>query len=156
MTFSQMETTKKGDLGEHIATRYLRQQGWIIYVNDVDAPHPIDLCGIIESQICLFDIKTKARRRNYDDTGMDLSDWYHYHTLQQANPGVMVILIWVDEVTGTIYGRSLNTLSDPSHCHVDGDIIYFNLDQMATIATLTDEEIAQLGGNHATVAVTAA
>ena len=156
-TFKQRIQSRKGEIAERIVDAYLRQLGYMIYSPIVDGPHPIDrICALPNKRLFFVDIKTKKRREKYDDTGMDLQDYYEYNQLMKQH-NIPICLIWVDdhEKEQRVYGRKLETLNKPITIngikyplekpnHSWKGIVYFPLQIMKHLKNLTPIELKQL------------
>ncbi len=81
--FNNKITTKKGNIGEKLIDAFLIKKGCKFYFPGFNGSHLFDrFCyrikkdGTIESFI--VEIKTKPRRNNYPDTGIDLHSYNNY------------------------------------------------------------------------------
>ena len=151
----------KGNIGEQIVEEYLRKRGFVIYKPVVDGPHLTDrFCATVDKKhILLAEIKTKARRTHYPDTGFDVKHYNQYRAAR-AKYRFPVFVYFVDECTKSVYGNKLCVLEKPVTITHKGKqityplkqrgIIYFLQDQyiegcpMKTICELTVEQCAEL------------
>jgi hypothetical protein len=134
---------------------FLRGKRVIPYRPDYDGAHPFDrLCATADKKtIFVADIKTKARREFYADTGINLSHYGDYKHIE-AKYGLRVYLFFVDEKLGEIYGNWLTALEQPielphnkrsiSYPLKQGGIIYFPLAHMTLISPITLEKAKEL------------
>jgi hypothetical protein len=138
---------KKGDLGEAIVDQYLKNKGFLPYRPAFDGWHPFDriLAAPDKSSIYVADVKAKARRNKYPDTGIDMRHFDKYKQISEKH-NMRVFLFFVDELEGRIYGQFLDILAsrDKNYPRAEGSIIYFLLEKMEHIAYLTPEQISQL------------
>ena len=144
---------KKGNIGENIVDQYFGGQGYIIYKPVTDSAHLIDRLYVKDKKKLIFaDTKTKAKRNNYPDTGFDNRHYKDYQMLQEM--GLEVWIFFVDEVEATVYGNTLEKLSEPhivqhngrtlKYPWVCGEIIYFYRDNMIDISLLSQEEVREI------------
>lgn len=151
INFSDRQTTKKGKVGESIVRKYLEDRGWIIYEPQTDAPHAFDKVAIKgKDKVALLEVKTKARRNYYNDTGIDIRHYHEYkHISEKYN--LPIFLFFVDEMLGKIYGNMLSYLEDKIKTS-DGlnypleqkGIIYFPLERMKPIAILDAKTVSEI------------
>lgn len=151
INFNDRTTTKKGKLGEVIVRKYLESKGWIIYEPKTeDKPHAFDKLAIKDKKhIVIAEVKTKARRTHYADTGIDIRHYDEYKLISEKH-NIPVFLFFVDEYKKEVYGNKLSELE--IECVSGGhnyplkqyDIIYFPLDKMITIAELDEEKSVEL------------
>ncbi len=144
-------TVIKGDTGEKIVTEYLIKRGYIPYSPEPVGAHPFDrLCATPDKKhIFVAEIKSKPARTHYPDTGINISHYRDYENIQRAH-NLVVFLFFVDEVSKQIYGNKLSTLVAPREIRHHGQtlkyplqhngIIYFPLEAMKLVGTLTDEQ----------------
>lgn len=148
-------TVKKGDLGEFLVDKFLMSKGMIPYHPNINIAHPFDRLVASKNKkiICIVDIKTKARRNYYPDTGIDKKHYDEY-TFLMKKYNIPVFLFFVDEMEGCIYGNYLHILSQPTDIKYknkllkypleQNGIIYFPLCLMRNIAKLDENEIQKL------------
>lgn len=146
---------KKGDLGEVLVDEFLRGKRIIPYRPDYDGAHPFDrLCATANKKtVFIADIKTKARRKHYSDTGFDATHYADYKFIE-AKYGLRVFIFFVDEERAEIYGNWLSILETPTQLpHGNrtieypwrqGSIVYFPLVLMQPIAPITFEHAKEL------------
>lgn len=155
MSFSELTTTQKGDLGESVVDEYIRSKGVVPYKPDADQAHPFDrLCASSDKKsLYVVEVKTKAKRKYYPDTGFNISSYKDYTNIQEKY-GLKVFVFFVDEESGEIYGGTLDEISKPqlvNHYNKTLDyplkqkgIIYFPVSSMRTIGKIDDEIVCQL------------
>lgn len=145
---------KKGSIGERIVEEYLIKEGFVVYKPITDKAHGFDrLASRDKSHLIIVEVKSKARRNHYPDTGININQYQKYCETERRHR-IPVFLFFVDEMIGTVYGNRLSALSTWGTIEVDGKeilypipdkgIIYFPLSKMITIGSLKDEEITQL------------
>lgn len=154
-----METTpknfntalEKGEYGEQIVRSILEEKGFIVYKPNTEGAHAFDILAIKDKSKCIaMDVKAKARRNKYADTGINLR---HYNVYKRfADKHAMDFwLIFVDEMLGSIYGNTLEKLNEPKK--VDGieypydsnkSIRYWPIRSMIVIYQLNQKERADL------------
>lgn len=138
-------------MGESIVDRYIKDHGFIPYYAGSNGSHPFDRICVTPNrrQIFIAEVKTKARRTYYEDTGINLRNYEEYEYIMKTyNLGFFIF--FVDESINLIYGNYLTKLTEPynsiqhakqiSYPWVDKGIIYFPLFKMNTICKLTPEE----------------
>ncbi len=146
---------QKGNLGERIIDEYLKDNGIIPYVAVFDGAHPFDriIASLDKRNLFIADVKTKARRSHYPDTGIDTRSYEQYRYLMDKY-NMRCFLFFIDEWLGKIYGNFLDVLAQPeviiykekiiNYPLIQRDIIYFPLLKMRIIALLDDETIEAL------------
>ena len=167
MTFRDRLTTRKGEIGERIMERILRERGYEVFrPSDLANGHRIDGIAIKRNnpkQAIICDAKAKPARVNHADTGIDLEHWRGYKALAEAH-NMRAILFFVDEDEGTVRANFLDVL-DQRHWHkssktgrlvrpayplventVDDEIRYYELVDLPIRARLEPQEIAELRG----------
>jgi hypothetical protein len=155
MDWGNRAQVRKGSLGEALVDAYLMTRGLVPYAPVVDGAHPFDrICSLRDkSRLFIAEVKTKARRNKYPDTGINQRHYDEYSHIQERHQ-VDVWIFFVDELLGKIYGNSLSALSMPRSIPHDGrfidyplkdrGIIYFPLEAMKDVAPLTEENVARL------------
>ena len=107
------KTVKKGNIGEEITRQYLESKGYIIYKPLTEGPHSFDNLAIKgKTNIFIVEVKTKPRRKYYNDTGIDIR---HYKTYREVSKkhNLKVFIFFIDEIQGLVYGNDLNNLIKP-------------------------------------------
>jgi len=155
MKWGDKTEVKKSDYGESLIDAYLITKGLVPYKPDADRPHPFDrLCASSDKQkLYVVEVKTKAQRKYYPDTGFNVSSYNDYINIQSKYK-LNVYVFFVDEELGAIYGGLLNYLAEDrkithkgkeiNYPLVKRGIIYFPVSAMRTIAMLNDSEISFL------------
>jgi len=155
--WAERKEVRKGNLGESIVDEFLKAKQVIPYKPDYDGAHPFDrLCATADKKtIFVADIKTKAQRERYSDTGIDLSHYGDY-THIQVKYGLRVFIFFVDEKVRQVYGNWLAELERPyigatrdgkrtvSYPLRQGGIIYFPLVHMQPISQVDYERAQEL------------
>lgn len=148
-------TVMKGDVGEKIIDNFLKDKGIIPYRPIPECVHPFDrLCSNKDGSIVFIaDIKTKARRKYYPDTGIDLCHFNKYQAISEKY-GVKVFIFFVDEGEQRIYGNYLHVLNSKRIIVWDdktleypiksNNIIYFPIQLMRDICSLSKEKTEEL------------
>ena len=84
MEWNDKPQVKKGNIGEKIIDKYFEDQGYIIYKTSTKAAHLIDRLYVKDKKRLIFaDVKTKAKRNKYPDTGFNYSNYEEYQLLQK-------------------------------------------------------------------------
>lgn len=143
------KTVKKGNIGEEITRQYLESKGYIIYKPLTEGAHSFDNLAIKgKTNIFIVEVKTKPRRKYYNDTGIDIR---HYKTYREVSKkhNLKVFIFFIDEIQGLVYGNDLNNLIKPvddkkKYPLVDKGIVYFHLSNMIEIAKLTQEQVEDI------------
>ena len=151
INFNDKQTTRKGKLGESIVRKYMEDRGWIIYEPETDKPHAFDKVAIKDKdKICLLEVKTKARRNFYNDTGIDIRHYLEYKNISEKYH-LPIFLFFVDEMLGKVYGNKLSYLeekiktSDGTQYPLEQKgIIYFPLERMKPIAILDIKSVMEI------------
>jgi hypothetical protein len=136
MTFQQLPTTRRGDVGEVIADRYFDAQGWHSYKPPTGPPHPVDRVLMTKSGIFAVDVKTYARQFSRPSTGIDTADHKKYLTIEDG--GLPVVLFFIDPFEGCIYSGRISQLR-----HVATNVnekTYYPLTAMRFTRRLTEQE----------------
>ncbi len=147
---------KKGNLGEEIVEAYLRDKGFIIYRPiEEQGAHLCDRFCATPDKGCIViaDIKTKARRTHYPDTGFNISHYKQYKAVS-CKYNIHVFIYFVDECEKKIYGNTLEELEKPrtithnnkqiSYPLEQKGIIYFPVAFMKTVSKLTSGQCEEL------------
>lgn len=114
MNFRERETTRKGVIGESLIEKFFMELGYIIYKPINDGAHLIDyiLVSPDKKTSIAVDIKTKPRRSRYPDTGIEQCHFEEYLEYSKRH-NIKVLILFVDEEQGLIYGNSLDNLEKP-------------------------------------------
>lgn len=150
-TRANFDTAKaKGEFGERIVRRWLEQRGFVVYKPETEGAHAFDALAIKNKQRCIaLDVKAKARRNLYKDTGISERHYQTYAQFSQRHK-MPFWVVFVDEMQGTIYGNTLGALNEPKNVDgVDypmrlGETRFWPLENMIQIHELTYEEQEKL------------
>ncbi len=146
---------QKGNLGEQIIDQYLKNNGVIPYIAVFNGPHPFDriIASLDKKTLFIADVKTKARRSHYPDTGINEKNYLQYQYLADKY-NIRCFLFFIDEWVGKIYGNFLDILTQPevivhndktiNYPLIQNGIIYFPLSKMKFISLLDNETIETL------------
>lgn len=147
---------KIGHKGENLVIDYCENyKGYQVQSNQLKAcKYDITIIKP-NNEIILGDIKSKARRNKYADTGIDIKHYNTYKDLMKKN-GLDFQLFFVDEALGCCYGESLRVLDKqcyignreypykPSYYGMGDEIVYYPLSSMDYYFSLTTEQIEGL------------
>ena len=145
----------KGNYGEGLVDQILIKKGIIPYKPVVNRAHPFDrLCATSDKKtLFIAEVKTKARRNWWPDTGFNYSHYLGYREIQEKHR-LDIVIFFVDEGMGKIYGGKLSRIAQEHDVVWKGKIvnypkkekriIYFPLEIMTTYADLTFEDIELL------------
>jgi len=154
-SWNSRKSVKKGDIGESLVDAFLLAKGCIPYAPQADKAHPFDrLCATGDKKtIFIAEVKTKARRTKYPDTGIDSTAIAGYSDIQEKHR-LRVFIFFVDEGEGRIYGNWLNDLrqqiqvihngKELSYPMTSFGIVYFPMEVMRDICELKAEVITEL------------
>lgn len=143
---------KKGAIGEGVVRAKMESKGYVVYTPATKGAHAFDLLAIKDKKKCIaLDVKAKARRIYYDDTGID-ERLYKVYKSFSVNHNMPFWIVFVDEFTKTIYGNCIDELDSPYKCTSKGIIYpllsesrdgkvmrYWHLSKMLYIADITDD-----------------
>ena len=153
-SFENKLTTKKGDVGESLVDKMLREKGFVIYKPEGGQAHAFDRLAIKDKEILMIaEVKSKAKRKFFPDTGIDFRHYNEYKKIMKKH-NLEVILFFVDEEMGKIYGGKLSEIEvinnftvnnkDVTYPKIEKNIIYFHIDKMKTYADLEKADVVQL------------
>jgi hypothetical protein len=138
---------KKGDYGEDLVHTFLEEKGYIVYKPITEKAHAFDRLAVRnKSEILVVECKTKARRRYYPDTGINIKHYDEYKFISEKYK-LHLFIFFIDEYLCEIYGNFLLELIKP--VEVEGNkyplehknIIYFPLINMKrNIAKLSEDD----------------
>jgi len=145
---------KKGKIGERIIKSFLENKGYIVYTPNTAGAHAFDFLAIKDKEKAIIaESKTYPKRKFYNDTGIDIKNYYKYKIISE-NHNMPVFLFFIDDVKNEIYG---NWLSELEKEYNDGKIkyplrkngktgikIYFSLNSMRHISFLNGNEIKEI------------
>lgn len=147
MNINFQTSIKKGDIGERLVADTLGSRGLLTTKWDQDGSHPYDKIMVERKSgkiISLFDVKTKPIRNNYQDTGINLSKYYHYQNSSKINKFPFA-LFFVDEVRREIYFGFLHELCSKRMCEGQiypkierfrESIIYFHISTLKLLCSI--------------------
>ena len=137
-------TVKKGNYAEDIVTKYLEDKNFIVYEPVTNGAHGFDKLAVRnKQQFVIAECKAKAKRKYYNDTGIDIRHYKEYKLAQEKH-NIPVFIFFIDEYLGEIYGNFLSELEKPFENYPleHKGIIYFPLNLMRrNISNLTPKEI---------------
>lgn len=153
-SFENLITTKKGNLGERIIIDLLEKKNWICYQAITEKAHGFDIMASKnKSNLCIIEVKSKAKRTYYPDTGVDLRNYKKYVDVH-LKYGIPFYIIFIDENMKKIYGNTIEKLSQKTSVIHNGKtlnyplkqngLIYFPMKNMVEICEITDECADQL------------
>jgi len=125
---------KKGNIGENIVDKYLRNKGFVIYYPDKGKPHPFErLCASRDKRkLLIAEVKAKAKRTFYPDTGFNIKHYKDYcHIREKYNMPIFVY--FVDEHEGKVYGNNLLELEKRREITHNFKILVYPLKQNGII-----------------------
>ena len=150
---------QKGDYGEDIIQSFMEKKGYSCYKSVTNGSHKIDfLCMRDNGENFFVEVKTKARRRKYPDTGFNFAQYKTYKELS-SKENKRIFICFVDPLLKKIYGNYLDILDKK---RISGDktiqrlypsveenkygvkIIYFPIAYMEHIAYLSDSQLFML------------
>ncbi|HEA22762.1 hypothetical protein LCGC14_1064240 [marine sediment metagenome] len=159
--FKELDTTKLGEYAESLVVEYLIEVGYNIATWQVDASHPFDILATKTNHYAdmfIVEVKAKAHRWKYPDTGFDLDDFEKY-----VGMSIPVKIFFVDPEKGKMYGNTLDNLIQKREVYHKGEKIeypiftkakegdsrykakvFFPLEAMLPIADLREDEIKKL------------
>jgi Holliday junction resolvase len=140
---------KKGEIGETIVKQYLEKNGMIVYEPKTDGAHAFDILAIKNKEkVCIVEVKTKPKRKFYNDTGIDITSFKTYEKVSKEH-NLKLFIFFVDENEKKIYGNSLNELlkeveDKKKYPLVENNIIYFHMSNMVTISDLNEKQTEEI------------
>lgn len=158
--FLKLREVKKGAYGEYLAKKYFVEEHYIIYRPTINGSHGFDffLYDNEKEKYIAVEVKTKAKCRNYPETGFNQNVYERYCQLSNEY-NMPVLVVFVDEDEKRMYGNYLSELCKPIFIDEekaghypkfkpssDGtkNLVYFHMSSMNTFRALTDNEVAQL------------
>jgi hypothetical protein len=146
--FQKLKTTQYGNLGEGYLTEFAHSVGCRAYQPTMDGSNPVDSLNACKSkktkkwEIVSIEVKTKAKMKYYNLTGIDTKDWLEYQEF--PNP---VYLLFIDYLKGEIYGQWTSKLIGKEkeiNYQSREALTFFSLDDMKKFRDLTKDEIEEL------------
>lgn len=141
---------KIGDVGEDIVDQRITDDWKYFVYSAPNGVHPIDRVAIGFNKTPFFyEVKTKPHM-NWGATGFNITSFENYKKINR--PEMPVYVFFVDSVTGTVYGNTLDELQKEvkkgkfsfPRIIFNGKIIVFPLENMNTYWKLTKEEISRI------------
>lgn len=143
MNWQDYIRVKKGTIAENFVQEKLQEAGWVVY--RPTGRHKVDFICERKNEFVAVDVKAKARRMYYDDTGIDARDLEVYKKLP-----FLVYLVFVDDYTGTAYGESVGYLTIArqigkyTYPMFSGHYVYFPLSAMKQLWEIPTEILQAL------------
>ncbi len=104
---------EKGGYAENIIRGLLEKKGFIVYCPMTDGSHAFDILAIQNKErVIALDVKAKARRTYWPDTGVNQRHFETYVAFSQRH-SIDFWIIFVDEYKKEIYGNTLEKLETP-------------------------------------------
>ena len=111
--WEKLQTVQKGNIGEGIVQAFLEKMGFVVYRAVTDGAHPFDMLAIKDKKLAIAaEVKTKAMRTYYEDTGFNKSTWEDYMAFSEKHK-MDIYIFFVDEHKMEIYGNWLRILEKP-------------------------------------------
>lgn len=155
MDFYEQITTKKGIVGERIANDFLIKQGWTLY-SAKEQRHQVDFIAMKKNKTCMIEVKCKARRNKYPDTGFNYSQYVEYKNQIELTK-LPLFVFFVDEQLKQIYYCNLTEESKPKerngitypliyNSDTKGKIIFFYQPDMKVLCNLSERDVLEIKG----------
>jgi len=142
--FSELRTTKTGDIGEEIVRAYLHRQGWHVYPHAEDQAAPVDIMAIKPKDggfdIIAVEVKTYSRRFAFDQTGIDTADYWTYRDMIKTLP---LTILFVDPFEACMYALPFKDVYE--RVIFDRTKCYFDLADCQKVRSLTADELGRIG-----------
>ena len=107
---------QKGEYGEYLVSRYLENQGCVMYAPVTDKAHGFDLIAYRNGRYFAVEVKTKTMLRKYPETGFSEFLFQRYQRLCNET-NLPLLVAFVDEGLGAMYGNYLHELNKPVFYH---------------------------------------
>ena len=150
----------KGKAGEELCGLFLIKEGWIVQTNiNQNQAHVVDFTIFRfkpgTNEMMFAEIKSKAARTHYPDTGFNIHQCNTYLELCKKSNSRCLIM-FVDEHSGECYGNFLDVLMLPhvdklkrpypliESSRFDKEIIYFSIESMNHFFYLDDANVSEL------------
>jgi hypothetical protein len=143
----------KGEYGEKIVRRVFEQRGFVVYKPVTDGAHAFDALAIKGKRNCIaIDVKAKAMRNKYPDTGINIRHYNLYREFSEKH-NMPFWVVFVDEMKAEIYGntleqldipRTIRGLNYPWNCDHGGGTRYWPVHCMVPIHRLSCDEVLEL------------
>lgn len=158
--WDERDKTKHGDLGEKLVFQHFTKNAYEIVLRNVEyddtenkfcsvtGAHHFDAIISKGEKFAALDVKAKARRNKYPDTGSDVkyvnTYWKVFHALKDNPKFADFYLFFVDEKMKEIYYFSFKECLKKQFAHTEGNIVYFDLKYRHVIAEIAEEDAEQL------------
>lgn len=153
--FEAKPTTRKGKVGEGLVDAHLFGSGIVPYGPLLGRAHPFDrLCASQDKKdLFVVEVKSKARRNFYPDTGVDIRHYNDYMHIKE-HYAIPVFIYFVDEMLKRVYGGEIGWLARPrtvihnrkplEYPLRQNGIIYFPLVNMTVLCPIEANAAEQL------------
>lgn len=106
--FEDLKTTRKGKIGEDAIIDWLEKKGWVVYSPKTKSAHWFDNLVVKDkSYIRVVEVKTKAKMKFYDGTGIDTRHLREYQKFVNNHKDIEMWILFVDEELEQVYGNEL-------------------------------------------------
>ena len=124
------QTVQKGNVGEEIVQAFLESKGFVVYKPATDSAHPFDMLAVKDKRLCIAaEVKTKALRTYYQDTGINKSTYYDYAEFSEKH-NMDIFVFFVDEHKREVYGNWLKRLEQPRDVKMNGGkVVHYPRDE---------------------------
>lgn len=147
-------TVQKGNIGEKLVESEMEEHGFIIYKPITEGAHAFDRLCIKGKEVAIIaEVKAKAKRKYYPDTGIDYNHYLDYKRMYEKY-NLDTILFFVDEEACQIYSGRLSVLDKPEPFYhkgkqltypiIQNSIIYFHISKMKTLCDIHVDDAGQL------------
>ena len=154
IAFEQCPQFKKGEVAEKIIVEKMERSGFVVYRPQTAGAHAFDILAIKDKrQAIALDIKAKAQRTYFKDTGINVSHHRVYVEFSLSH-NMPFWLVFVDEAAKLIYGNTLDELDKTREIGGrvypmiadtrSGQIIFWHLDSMIQLGKIPDEAAQNL------------
>ena len=124
-------SVQKGNVGEDIVQAFLERKGFVVYKPITGGAHPFDMLAVKDKRLCIAaEVKTKALRTHYQDTGFNKSTYYDYVEFSIKH-NMDIFVFFVDENKSEVYGNWLKKLEQPRTVNMGGKVVHYPRDEQA-------------------------
>lgn len=159
MSWNNKPQVKKGNWAEQIVVSFLEKKGYVVYRPITEKAHGFDTLAVKnKKQAIVVEVKAKAKRNYYPDTGINIKHYDEYKYISKRH-NLPIFIFFVDEMLKQIYGNILSELEKDSlvltesktisYPLTQNGIIYFPLKHMVVIHKLKEQDVEHLR-NHST------
>jgi hypothetical protein len=142
--FNNLDTTIRGTAGEEIVQAYLQAKGWDIFPHAPGVKAKVDSFAMRPNttgiDVIAVEIKTYARRYAYNQTGIDIADYFTYCEIIKTVP---LTIVFVDAYEECLYGLPLHKTHE--RAIFEGNKCYFHLSDCQKMRDLTRAELSSIG-----------